>query len=78
MRIFLFALIGLGEWFIASQRMSLIACGEGKKAALVVFLENLLGFFILTQFIKSLDNWWLASAYSVGAGLGTLINLHNY
>jgi len=68
----LYAGIGCLEWYLALRRT--LACARGEKAALValVFAENLLGLFVLVNFIKDSD-WFIAVVYSVGAALGALL-----
>lgn len=70
-----FLIIGFGEWFVASERTWLISQGKARKAAIAVFVENLLSFFVMFQIVRNVDNWWLALAYSLGASLGTFLNL---
>lgn len=67
--------VGLLEWFLASQRTWSISQGEGVKASLWVLVENLIGFWVLFQFVQNVNNWPMAIAYSVGASLGTLLNM---
>lgn len=68
----LYAGIGCLEWYLALRRT--LACARGEKATLVslVFAENLLGLFVLVNFIKESD-WFIAIVYSVGAALGALL-----
>lgn len=75
MTVLTFCLVGFLEWLIATERTWLITKAEAAKAAGVVFLENLLAFFVLFQFVKNVDNWYIALAYSLGASLGTLFDL---
>ena len=70
-----YSLIGLCEWFLASQRTWEISQGRSGRATAVTLFENLFGFFVLFQFLAHPNNWPLAAAYSVGAALGTLINM---
>jgi hypothetical protein len=64
--------VGLVEWGLSLRRT--LACARNEKVLLVtlVFIENLLGFFVLSIFIKSND-WWFAVSYSIGGSLGALI-----
>lgn len=73
--IFFYILIGLAEWFLSSQRTWEIAQGRSWRAAAITFVENLFGFFVLFQFFVNINNWPMAAAYSLGAALGTLINM---
>jgi len=68
----LYAGIGCLEWYLALRRT--LACARGEKAALValVFAENLLGLFVLVNFVRDSD-WFIAIVYSVGASLGALL-----
>jgi hypothetical protein len=68
----LYAGIGCLEWYLALRRT--LACARGEKALLVslVFAENILGLWVLANFIQSAD-WLIAIVYSVGAALGALL-----
>lgn len=64
--------VGCGEWYIALRRT--LACARGEKVVLVltVFIENLLGLWVLSNFIRT-NNWLLALSYATGAAMGALI-----
>ena len=64
--------VGCAEWWLALRRT--LACARGERSLLValVFIENLLGLFVLSTFIRNND-WWIAIAYSTGGALGALI-----
>jgi len=68
----LYAGIGCLEWYLALRRT--LACARGEKTTLVVlvFMENLLALWVLSNFIASSD-WLIAVVYSVGAALGALL-----
>jgi hypothetical protein len=68
----LYLAVGCGEWYLALRRT--LACARGEKALLVfiVFIENLLGLWVLSNFIRT-NNWFLALSYSTGAAAGALI-----
>ncbi len=68
----LFLTVGCGEWYLALRRT--LACARGEKAVLVsiVFIENLLGLWVLSNFIRT-NNWFLALSYSSGAAAGALL-----
>ncbi|MBM4142096.1 MAG: hypothetical protein FJ225_00665 [Lentisphaerae bacterium] len=70
--ILLYVGVGCGEWYLALRRT--LACARGEKAAMVgiVFIENLLGLWVLSNFIRT-NNWLLALSYSSGAALGALL-----
>ncbi len=38
----------------------------------IVFIENLLGLWVLSNFVRT-NNWFLALSYASGASLGALI-----
>jgi hypothetical protein len=54
-----------------------LACARGESSLLViiVFIENLLGLWVLSNFIRT-NNWLLALSYSAGAALGALLITH--
>jgi predicted membrane protein len=64
--------VGLVEWAVSLFRI--LACSKNKRLLLIVlvFIENLLGFFVLSIFIRSND-WWFAVSYSIGGTLGAII-----
>jgi len=68
----LYLAVGCGEWYLALRRT--LACARGEKTLLVciVFVENLLGLWVLSSFIRT-NNWLLAVCYSAGAAAGALI-----
>lgn len=68
----LYLAVGCGEWYLALRRT--LACARGEKVILVsiVFIENLLGLWVLSSFIRT-NNWILALSYSTGAAAGALI-----
>ena len=68
----LYLAVGCGEWYLALRRT--LACARGEKTVLVsiVFIENLLGLWVLSSFIRT-NNWLLALSYSTGAAAGALI-----
>lgn len=68
----LYLVVGCGEWYLALRRT--LACARGEKAILVsiVFVENLLGLWVLSNFIRT-NNWLLAFSYAAGASAGALI-----
>jgi len=68
----LYLTVGCGEWFLALRRT--LACTRGETTVLIciVFIENLLGLWVLSNFIRT-NNWLLAVCYSAGASAGALI-----
>ena len=73
----LYLSVGCGEWYLALRRT--LACARGEKTLLVciVFIENLLGLWVLSNFIRT-NNWLLALSYSAGASMGALIVTVNF
>lgn len=75
-QILLYLLIGFIEMFIVTARTSLISKGKTIAASSVVFLESIVGLFILNQIVSNLGgNWSILIAYSMGGSLGTFVNL---
>lgn len=68
----LYLAVGCGEWYLALRRT--LACTRGEKTVLVtiVFIENLLGLWVLSNFVRTND-WTLALSYSAGGALGALL-----
>jgi len=69
--VLMYVAVGFGEWYLALRRT--LACARGEKVLLVgiVFIENLLGLWVLSNFVRS-NNWALAFCYAGGASLGAL------
>jgi hypothetical protein len=67
-----YLIVGCGEWYLALRRT--LACARGEKVVLVsiVFIENLLGLWVLSNFVRT-NNWLLALSYASGASAGALI-----
>ena len=72
LKLLLYVGVGCGEWYLALRRT--LACARGERVLLVtiVFVENLLGLWVLSNFIRTND-WSLALCYSGGAALGALL-----
>ena len=72
MNILLYVAVGFAEWYLALRRT--LACARGEKTLLVciVFIENLLGLWVLSNFVRT-NNWFLAFSYSAGGALGALL-----
>jgi hypothetical protein len=68
----LYLVVGCGEWYLALRRT--LACARGEKVVLVsiVFIENLLGLWVLSNFVRT-NNWLLALSYAAGGSAGALI-----
>ncbi|MBN1360619.1 MAG: hypothetical protein JW993_08505 [Sedimentisphaerales bacterium] len=68
----LYLVVGCAEWYLALRRT--LACARGEKLILVsiVFIENLLGLWVLSNFVRT-NNWSLALSYSGGASAGALL-----
>lgn len=70
--VMLYLSVGCGEWYLALRRT--LACARGEKLVLVsiVFIENLLGLWVLSNFVRT-NNWLLALSYAAGGSAGALI-----
>jgi hypothetical protein len=68
----LYLAVGCGEWYLALRRT--LACARGEKVVLVsiVFIENLLGLWVLSNFVRT-NNWLIALCYAAGGSAGALI-----
>ena len=68
--------VGFLEMFLATQRTYWISKGRSKGAALLVFFENFIAFFVIYQAANNLQqNYPVFIAYAIGNSLGTYINL---
>lgn len=72
LELLVYVAVGCGEWYLALRRT--LACARGEKLTLVaiVFIENVLGLWVLSNFVRS-NNWALALCYAGGASLGALL-----
>jgi hypothetical protein len=72
LQMLLYVTVGCGEWYLALRRT--LACSRGERTTMVVivFFENLLGLWVLSNFVRN-DNWILALAYSSGGAAGALL-----
>jgi uncharacterized protein YebE (UPF0316 family) len=77
-QIVLFTVVGFVEMFVVTARTSLISKGKSTSASLVVFVEGMLYFVILSQIVSKLgNNWPVFIAYSAGGSLGTFVHLRH-
>ena len=72
LQVILYVAVGCGEWYLALRRTLACSRGEKKTMIVIVFFENLLGLWVLSNFVRS-DNWLLALAYSAGGAAGALL-----
>jgi hypothetical protein len=68
----LYLAVGCGEWYLALRRTLACSRGEKKTMVAIVFFENLLGLWVLSNFVRN-DNWLLALAYSFGGAAGAIL-----
>jgi hypothetical protein len=72
LNILLYAFVGAGEWYLALRRT--LACARGERGLMVaiVFVENILGLWVLANFVRNND-WMVAFSYASGGALGALL-----
>jgi uncharacterized protein YebE (UPF0316 family) len=71
-----FFAIGFVEMFLATQRTYWISKGRSRSAALLVFFENFIAFYVIYQVVNNFgNNLALIAVYALGNSLGTFINL---
>ena len=72
LKLLIYAVVGSSEWYLALRRT--LACARGERSLMVtiVFLENILGLWVLANFVRESD-WAVAISYSVGGALGALL-----
>lgn len=76
MRILFYAFIGFVEMFLATQRTYWISKGQSRGAAVLVFFENFIAFYVIYQAANNLNgNWPAFIAYALGNSIGTFVNL---
>lgn len=71
----LYFLVGLVEWMIGILSSRLIAKGKLWGTVFVIFFEQLLGFWVFFSFVKEVNRWDFAIAYSLGAAVGSGIGM---
>lgn len=68
--------VGFIEMFLATQRTYWISKGRSRAAALLVFFENLIAFYVIAHIASDLNhNLTPLVIYSIGNSIGTYINL---
>jgi hypothetical protein len=72
--ILLYGAIGFGEWWLAIRRLSAMIDLQIYLAPALVIIESLLGYYVINRFITDND-WVIVVSASVGAGLGTYVEL---
>jgi hypothetical protein len=71
--------IGFVEMFLATQRTYWISKGKSLGAALLVFFENFIAFFIIYKVSVSFSSEWpMFVFYAIGNALGTYVNLEKF
>jgi hypothetical protein len=72
LNLLIYAAVGSSEWYLALRRT--LACARGERALMVsiVFLENILGLWVLASFVRESD-WLVAISYSIGGALGAFL-----
>ena len=72
LNLLIYAAVGSSEWYLALRRT--LACARGERALMVsiVFLENILGLWVLASFVRQSD-WLVAVSYSLGGALGAFL-----
>jgi hypothetical protein len=75
-QILLYFGVGFTEMFLATQRTYWISKGQSSGAALLVFFENFIAFFVIYQVANNFyGHWPIFLAYALGNSLGTFLNL---
>ena len=75
----LYLAVGFIEMFLIAQRTVSLSKGRNRHAAVIVFVENFVSFFVFYQIISDLpNNWYIFIAYSIGSALGTLLDIERY
>ncbi len=70
--------VGFIEMFLITQRTAFIARNKKKAAASVVFVENIIAFFIIWQLAKDVSNNIPGFiAYTLGSCSGTVLDIEN-
>ncbi len=79
MQFAIYLLVGFVEMFLITQRTVFIAKNKRKAAALIVFFENAITFFVIIQLAKDVSNNLLAFiAYCVGSCSGTIVDTEKF
>jgi len=71
--------VGFIEMFLITQRTTFISRNKKKAAAGVVFVENIIAFFIIWQLAKDVNNNIPGFiAYTIGSCSGTVLDIENF
>lgn len=72
LNLLLYAVVGGGEWYLALRRT--LACARGERALMIgiVFIENLLGLWVMSNFVRAND-WFLGFSYALGGAFGAFL-----
>jgi hypothetical protein len=72
LNLLMYAAVGGSEWYLALRRT--LACARGERALMIsiVFLENILGLWVLSNFVRDND-WLVAISYSLGGAMGAFL-----
>jgi len=65
----LYLLVGASEWSLCVVRTRAIALNHVRTAVVIVFIENALSLWVLSNFVRSND-FGLAFAYCLGGSIG--------
>jgi hypothetical protein len=72
LNLLLYSAVGLAEWWLALGRTLACTRREPVTVGLLVCIENLLGFWVVSNFIKK-DDWLIVVAYTLGASFGAVL-----
>ncbi len=79
MQFVVYLFVGFIEMFLITQRTVFIAKNKRKAAALIVFFENAITFFVILQLAKDVgSNLPAFIAYCVGSCSGTIIDTEKF
>ena len=72
LNLLMYAVVGGSEWYLALRRT--LACARGERALMIsiVFIENLLGLWVMSNFIRAND-WFLGFSYALGGAFGAFL-----
>jgi hypothetical protein len=70
-----FFFVAIAEWVVSVISLRMIARGDLLASMVIVFVENILNFWVFFAIVENVNDWGLALSYSLGAVVGTAIGI---
>lgn len=73
----LYVLIGAVEWCLALLRTRAVIDNSRYRAAGIIFVEQVLGLWVLSRLVVSYD-WRAVLAYAAGGAIGAMVSVRRH